>query len=146
MQWRTEKWIGGGATTFSITTFSITTLSITKTNRNNQHSDIQHNVVMLNVTYKPLIAVCHYAECRMLSVVEVRVNQHLIFPQCPASALCFPCRASWRGAEICRRWAENGHVNLPLPVSWCLGGWLYGKVDGQMNIQRDRLLGRLTEW
>jgi hypothetical protein len=46
----------------------------------------------------------------------VRVNQRLIFPQCPTSALCFSRRASWRGAEICRRWAENGHVNLPLPI------------------------------
>jgi len=46
----------------------------------------------------------------------VRVNQHLVFPQCPASALCFPHRASWRGAEICRHWAENCHVNLPLPL------------------------------
>ncbi len=38
----------------------------------------------------------------------VRVNKRLVFPQRPASALCFPRRASWRGAE-------NGHVNLPLP-------------------------------
>ncbi len=35
----------------------------------------------------------------------------------PPPTYVFVGRASWRGAEIRQHWAENCHVNLPLPLS-----------------------------
>jgi len=40
---------------------------------------------------------------------------------CPTYA--FVGRASRCGAEICWCWAENGHVNLPLPLFLC--NWVF---------------------